>query len=350
MDALKQFKTVCEKKIPLATKNFGNRQIAIWGASDGGRIVKEILDQLNFHNIFFVDKRASIQKKYCGCNVRISDELNSANHYVLVATLNLYEEIEEFLEERHFTSRDYMYLCDNEKYNKDDILYRGCLVGRYTYGYEALLSEYPLAVKIGRFCSINNTARIWNNHSIDVVTTHPFLDHRLFFSREEKEIRQAMVNKYGRHHNNAAFEDSAIRDNEPIVIGNDVWIGANVIILPGVNIGDGAILAAGAVITKDVEPYSVVGGIPAKKIKYRFGKKLVDAFLRIKWWEWEINRIEDNIELFYQPELFCRMFDKIDTEGAYAEVVEKKDCRTRHFPPQTEESAFASYRIPTGRR
>ena len=77
------------------------------------------------------------------------------------------------------------------------------------------------------------------------------------------------IKKYGKYFTNHPYENSALRKNEPVIIGNDVWIGANVCILPGVNIGDGAVLAAGAVVNKDVPSYSVVGGVPAKVIKYR---------------------------------------------------------------------------------
>ena len=83
-----------------------------------------------------------------------------------------------------------------------------------------------------------------------------------------------------------------------------MWIGANVIILPGVKIGNGAIIAAGAVVTKDVEPYAIVGGVPAKLIKYRFKKEEINQLEEIKWWNWSIEEIERNIELFYRPEKF----------------------------------------------
>ena len=308
MNKLDKFKHVCEKKIPLALKNVNNREIAVWGASESGRIVKELLYNQGIQHIFFVDKQAAEQKQYCDCNVLTCNILDVSKHYVFVATIALHEVIEEFLEDKGFTENDYIYLCDNERYNKEDIWYKGCSVGRYTYGYEELLSDYPMASKVGRFCSINATARIWNNHSLDTVTTHPILDHRLFYSRKEKDMRQELIQKYGKHHDNAAFQNSALRDNRPVEIGNDVWIGANVILLPGVNIGDGAVIAAGAVVTKDVEPYAIVGGVPAKLIKYRFEKKQVDAFMRIKWWEWDIEKIESNIELFYQPESFCKKF------------------------------------------
>lgn len=84
----------------------------------------------------------------------------------------------------------------------------------------------------------------------------------------------------------------------------------NAVIMSGVKIGDGAIIGAGAVVTKDVEPYAIMGGVPARLIRHRYPKEMIDAFLRIKWWDWPIEKIEENLELFYQPELFCEIFDK----------------------------------------
>ena len=116
------------------------------------------------------------------------------------------------------------------------------------------------------------------------------------------------MTSYGKYNENAAFEASALRDNRPVVIGNDVWIGANVIILPGIHIGDGAVLAAGAVVTKNIDDYAIVGGVPAKVIRYRFQKEDIIKFQKLQWWNWEIEKIMDNLELFYQPEKFLRMY------------------------------------------
>lgn len=80
-------------------------------------------------------------------------------------------------------------------------------------------------------------------------------------------------------------------------------------LLPGVKIGDGAVVGAGAIVTRDVEPYAIVVGVPARTIKYRYPMKMIASFLRIKWWDWPIEKIEENFELFYQPELFCDVFD-----------------------------------------
>lgn len=108
-----------------------------------------------------------------------------------------------------------------------------------------------LIESIGAFCSINSRASLGTlgNHPKDFVSTHNYL-YRVskgFIDREREDVWSAY--------------------NKKILIGNDVWIGQDAIILPGVTIGNGAIIAAGAIVTKDVEPYSVVGGVPAKEIK-----------------------------------------------------------------------------------
>ena len=80
------------------------------------------------------------------------------------------------------------------------------------------------------------------------------------------------------------------------------------IILPGVHIGDGAVIAAGAVVTKDVDDYAIVGGVPAKVIRYRFIEKDILKFREIQWLNWDIEKIMDNLELFYQPEKFLSIY------------------------------------------
>lgn len=97
--------------------------------------------------------------------------------------------------------------------------------------------------------------------------------------------------------------------NRPPIIGNDVWIGINSTILNNVVIGDGAVIGAGAVVTKDVSPYSVVGGVPARLIKFRFSEEQIDRLLRIKWWDWPLELISQRIDDFNNVELFISKYD-----------------------------------------
>ena len=87
-------------------------------------------------------------------------------------------------------------------------------------------------------------------------------------------------------------------ESENVIIGNDVWTGCNSVIQEGVTIGDGAIIGSGAIVTKNVPPYAIVGGVPAKIIKYRFDEKIIDLLLQLKWWEMPATFIDNNIDLF----------------------------------------------------
>ena len=87
----------------------------------------------------------------------------------------------------------------------------------------------------------------------------------------------------------------------PIVIGNDVWIGSHVAVLPGAEVSNGAIIAANSVVKTKIPPYAIVGGGAAKIIKYRFDEKVIEKLLQIKWWEWSIDKIKRNKQLFDGP-------------------------------------------------
>ena len=133
---------------------------------------------------------------------------------------------------------------------------------------------------IGKFCSIACGAKfIFNcaNHTLKSLSTYTF---PLFF--EEWDLPKSEV--------------STAWDNKgDIIIGNDVWIGYDAVIMAGVHIGDGAIIGTRAVVTKDVEPYSIVGGVPAKEIRKRFAPDVVAKLLELKWWNWPSEKIKNNI-------------------------------------------------------
>lgn len=307
LGAKEHFLLCCDKKLKEIITAKGKRAIYLWGCGDGCNWAIEFFRKNGIHIEGCVDKKADYMHSFCGISVFKTSMVDKEKHYIVITVLKSCPEIVDILYAKGFSEDDFCYI--NELVNENDVVYRGCCVGRYTYGYEAILKEFPMATTIGRFCSINDTARIWNNHTMTCVTTHPFLDYPGMFPWKKYKQRLALVDKYGIYNNNAEYENSKIRKNEPVVIGNDVWIGANVVILPGVNIGDGAIIAAGAVVTKDVEPYAVVGGVPAKVIKYRFSSEEIRKLLKIAWWNWSLEKIEKNIELFYQPQAFLSKFN-----------------------------------------
>ena len=154
---------------------------------------------------------------------------------------------------------------------------------------------------IGRFCSIgNNVIVITSNHPSDFVSTYPG-----FFKTQNKGI-------YNFETNLSFNEHKLTADGHSIVIGNDVWIGDNVTFLGGVSIGDGAIIGANALVTKDVPPYCVVGGVPAKVIKTRFNVNLIDRLMSIKWWNWDLERLNRYSMYFSNVEM---LLQKIDEES-----------------------------------
>ncbi len=165
---------------------------------------------------------------------------------------------------------DYTYYSDN--INSPENFYE-----RIQHHYEFLGDK----LIIGRFCALaEGVTFIMNgaNHRMDGITTYPF---NIFGSGWEKVT--------------PAVEQLPFKGDT--VIGNDVWIGQNVTILPGVKIGDGAIIAANATITKNVEPYAIVGGNPARLIKKRFSAEMIELLLKLQWWNWDEQKIFDQLEL-----------------------------------------------------
>ena len=146
-----------------------------------------------------------------------------------------------------------------------------------------VLYHYPVngdRLKIGRFCSIACGAKFLftsANHTMRSLSTYPF---PIFFEEWEldpKDIAGAWDNR------------------GDIVIGNDVWIGFEAVLLSGVTVGDGAVIGARAVVTKDVPPYTVVGGVPARPIRKRFSDGIIARLLELQWWNWPEDRIRRNL-------------------------------------------------------
>lgn len=147
--------------------------------------------------------------------------------------------------------------------------------GKYTYGAPNIRWKNNTAkLVVGNFCSIAGNVNIYmgGNHRTDWVTTYPF--------------GHIHTNKFDIFNGNG--HPSTKGD---VIIGNDVWIGENVTIMSGVTIGDGVVIANNSHVIKDAKPYSLVGGNPAKLIKYRFTEDQIEKLLEIKWWYWDDEKI-----------------------------------------------------------
>jgi acetyltransferase-like isoleucine patch superfamily enzyme len=151
-------------------------------------------------------------------------------------------------------------------------------IGEYTYGNPRILmltDKFKLV--IGKFCSLSSNAIILVdvNHRTDWVSTYPF-------GELIKGLEKNPAHPAGKGN---------------MRIGNDVWVGFNALILPGVQIGDGAVIAAGSVVTKDVRDYEIVGGNPARHISNRFTIEQIRELKQIQWWDWPIDKIKANYQL-----------------------------------------------------
>lgn len=152
---------------------------------------------------------------------------------------------------------------------------------------------------IGKFCMIASDVKfIMNgaNHLTNALSTYPFA-----------------IFGYGWEN---AMDNKSYPQKGDIIIGNDVWIGYNATIMAGVTIGDGAIIATNATVIKDVEPYSFVGGNPAKAIKKRFPDNTIAELLKLKWWDWNIERITKNVQNLTGNNIDKLLLEKIKTETA----------------------------------
>lgn len=161
--------------------------------------------------------------------------------------------------------------------------HHGVAIGDYSYGAILQPGVLPRGSAVGRWCSVGQELIVRRrDHPIERVTQHPF-----FYNAKLGLVPRDTI---------------ALDEENPLTIGNDVWIGDRVTILSGCrNIGDGAVLAAGAVVTRDVPPFAIIGGVPARVLRARFPEQIAALVARSRWWEFDLETVSGWGPLLFEP-------------------------------------------------
>ena len=279
----------------------GCRKIIIYPYGDMGVMTKNVLFES-----YGVKDIIKIDNHLCKYNedihpIEYLDQVEMSSYAVILASSNpeIYADLRSSLFKYAVAGQIYEIGAFRQKEGR----YTKC--GKYSTG---CLTDHWLVESVGAFCSFAVGVDVVSNHAIDYISTHPFLYHN-------SKINEVMPDDYDDYngfpgHLDGVQPHGIVRKLRRITIGNDVWLGKNVTITNGANIGNGVIAGAGAVITKDVPDYAIVGGVPAKIIRYRYSQEQIDALNRIKWWDWTDDEIRERYDDFYLPiEQFVEKYD-----------------------------------------
>jgi len=200
------------------------------------------------------------------------------------------------------------YIGSNVSLKGKNFISRGAYLNESSLGYASYLGEntHIHNTKIGHFCSIGPNVRIviGQHPAKTFVSTHP-----AFYSPETCSgvsfTKETLFEEY-------RYAD----DKHSVIIGNDCWIGNGAMIMEGVKIADGTIVAAGAAVTKDTMPYSIVGGVPAKTIKYRFAESEIEFLLKLRWWHKGKRWLKQYAQYFYDIDMLRK---KVDIQIEYGD-------------------------------
>lgn len=271
----------------------GRRNFIIYPFGEYGGVCKKILnDCFGVKESYIIDNKLSefnpLIKKLEYFNGKKTDD-----YMVLLTNANpdSYESVREGLT-KFFSEENIVDIFERKSESVPQ--WPETLCGKYSYG---PLCNHRFVESVGAFCSFATGADVVENHSTDYLSTHPFM-------YADKRVNPALWYSYEQMKESLWYfggvtPKACVKKLSRIKIGNDVWLGRNVIITNGSNIGNGVIAGAGAIITKDVPDYAIVTGVPAKIIRYRYTEEQIEKLNAIAWWDWPDEVIRERYEDFY---------------------------------------------------
>ena len=294
----KKNKAICDTIEKCIDKGWNN--FAIYPFGINGINIKNILNnRYNIMEKYIIDNNLAKYRNDV-VNIKAAKELISTDTKILVSVddVRIYDEIMESLNEYFLVNQ---YVCVFERpVERNYPIVKKTIIGKYSGGPLAE-SNHPFIKAIGAFCSFAQGVDVVPNHPMNYVSTHPFL----YGANRKGDIENEEPFTYKDSEQYRWFFPGVDPRGEVeckrITIGNDVWLGKNVIITNYSNIGNGVIAGAGAVITRNVPNYAIVAGVPARIIGYRFTEKQICEMEKIEWWNWSDEEIVKYYEDFFDP-------------------------------------------------
>lgn len=305
-----------KEKIEYCLKKLGGEDkcIIIYPYGDIGMQVKRILNECyGMQEAFIIDNHLCEFNPYIKSSSFLQ-EMDDDKYMIFIATLDgdlekkIKDNLLEFWNADNMVSliKEPLKIMKPQNENKLKTVKPNTKVGKYSYG---PLCASHFVESVGAFCSFAAGCIAVPNHPMEYIATHPLM-------YGDKRVNESVLYEWDEHEGRSFYFKGVTprakcpKDNR-VIIGNDVWLGQNVIITNGAKIGNGVVAGAGSVITKDIPDYAVVAGVPAKVIRYRYTPNEIEALNRIQWWNWTDEQIRERYDDLYLPiKEFIEKYDK----------------------------------------